>query len=136
MQNGLKRMFSMKEKKTLVLKENYFETFQYFMKISGKFITDTLAKISQNIFAYFSISEHSASSSLFQKKIHLFWFGPGGLPPPPFKDCWPVTYIYFFTPSLTYCYINFFLALCEVLCLHFVDNLSIFLNGLKLHMRN
>ena len=61
MQNGLKRMFFMKEnfgsKKIL----------QYFMKTSGKmskFLTDTLAKISQNMSAYFSVSEHSASFSL------------------------------------------------------------------------
>ena len=56
-----------------------------FMKISGKmykFLTDTLANMSQNIFAYFSISEHSASFYLFQKK-HRFWLWPGGLPPPP-----------------------------------------------------
>ena len=46
------------------------------------FLTDTLAKMSQNIFAYFSISEHSASFSHFQKK-KLFWLRPGGLPPPP-----------------------------------------------------
>ena len=44
------------------------------------FLTDTLAKTSQNIFASFSISEHSASVSLFKKK-NLFWLRPGGPPP-------------------------------------------------------
>ena len=36
--------------------------FQHFMKISGKkrFLMDTLTKMSQNIFAYFSASQHSA----------------------------------------------------------------------------
>ena len=40
------------------------------MKISGKMLilTDTLEKMSQNSFAYFSISEHSASFTHFQKK--------------------------------------------------------------------
>ena len=47
MKNGLKRMFFYERKKNLLLKEK----FQYFMKISGKmFLTDTLAKMSQNIF--------------------------------------------------------------------------------------
>ena len=46
-----------------------------------KFLTATLLKMSQNIFAYFSISEHSAFfSSLFQEKT---FFGYGqGFPPP------------------------------------------------------
>ena len=40
--NGLKRMFIMKEKKNLVVKEK----FQYFMKMIGKkVLTDTLAKM-------------------------------------------------------------------------------------------
>ena len=35
---------------------------------------DTLAKMSQNMFAYFSISEHSPSFYLFFfRKKHLFW---------------------------------------------------------------
>ena len=58
------------------------------------FLTDTLAKMSQNIIAYFSISEHSASF-FFRKK--LFWLRPGGLPHPPFTD-WSVTFL---TPSLS-----------------------------------
>ena len=56
-------------------------------KISGKmskFLTDTLAKMAQHIFAYFSVSEHSASFSLLQQK-HLFWLRPG-VPPPLFTD--------------------------------------------------
>ena len=48
--------------------------FQYFMEY--KFLSDTLPKMSQNIFAYFSVSEYSASFSLFKKKKKLFW--PGG----------------------------------------------------------
>ena len=50
MQNGSKHMFFMKEKS---LKEIEYK---YFMKISGimsKFLTDTLAKMTQNIFAIF-----------------------------------------------------------------------------------
>ena len=46
------------EKKSLVLKEK----FQYFKKIflkMSKFFTDTLAKSSQNIFAYSFVLEHS-----------------------------------------------------------------------------
>ena len=54
-QNGLKLMF-------LYMKKN-----QYFMKISKifKFLTENLAKMSQNIFAYFSVSEYSAPVYLF-----------------------------------------------------------------------
>ena len=76
-------MFFMKEK-TLVQKKKYFEKFQYFMKISGKkFLTDTLAKMSQNISAYFSISEHFASLSLFQKKHTFILVTARGFAPPP-----------------------------------------------------
>ena len=55
MQNDLKRMYFMKEK-----------NFGSKGKIPGKmskFSTDTLSKMSQNIFACFSISEHSVSFS-------------------------------------------------------------------------
>ena len=66
--------------KTLVQKEK----FQYFKKISlkiSKVLTESPAKISQNIFAYFSVSEHSAPF-LFEKKTY---FGCGkGVAPPPF----------------------------------------------------
>ena len=47
-------------------------------------LTDTLAKMSQTIYVYFFISEHSAFISSSEKK--LFWLLPAGLPPPPFTD--------------------------------------------------
>ena len=56
MQNGLERMFFMKEKKSFILKEKYLNFFKYFMKILGKisnFLADTLAKMSQNILNIF-----------------------------------------------------------------------------------
>ena len=43
-------------------------------KFGKKFFTDTVAKMSQNIFAYFSISEHSASFLFFRKKTILVNF--------------------------------------------------------------
>ena len=46
------------------------------------FLTDTLSKMSQNIFAYFSISEHFASFSLFQKRTPIFGYS---LPPPVYE---------------------------------------------------
>ena len=58
-------------------KEKCLEKFQYSMKISGKMskhLTDTLAK-KVIIFAYFSVSDHSASFSLFLKKPILFRTG-------------------------------------------------------------
>ena len=61
MQNGLKRMFFMKEKT--------FKKISIFYEILRKFLTDTLAKMSQNIFVYFSVSEHSASFS--EKNTYL-----------------------------------------------------------------
>ena len=39
-------------------------------------LTDNLAKRSQNNFASYSISEHSASFSLFQEKNTYFGYGP------------------------------------------------------------
>ena len=54
-------------KKTLVLKE--------------KFQFNGFVKMSQNIFVYFSFSEHSASS--LQRKITYFGCGQGVDPPPP-----------------------------------------------------
>ena len=79
----------MKEKKNFCSKGKI----QYFMKLSEKmFLTDTLAKISQNIFAYISISEHSSSFSLFQKKTPILVTARGfPRPPPPFTD-WSVNY--------------------------------------------
>ena len=62
---------------------------QYFMKSGKIFLKDTLAKMSQNIFAYFSISDHSASFSLFQKKTPILGMARGS--PPPFTD-WSVTF--------------------------------------------
>ena len=58
------------------------------MKISGKmskFLTDTLSKMSQNILAYFSISEHFASFSLFQKRKPIFGYSQGVCPPPVYE---------------------------------------------------
>ena len=54
----------------------------------------TPAKMSRNIFAYFSVSEHSASFSLLYINIPIL---VAALGPPPFTDC-SVTYS-FFTPS-------------------------------------
>jgi len=66
-------------------KGKYFIFYENIGKII-KFLT--LAKMSQNIFAYFSVSEHSAS-----------FLRPGGSPPPlPFKD--RSSKNSFFTPSL------------------------------------
>ena len=59
-------------------------------------LTDTLAKMSQYIFAYFSISEHTAFFLYFRKKN--FWLRPGVPPPPPITD-WSII-IGFFTLSL------------------------------------
>ena len=64
--------------------ESVFQkTYQYFKKMS-KVLTDTLAKLSQNIFAYFSVSEHSASFSLHKTKPILV--ADRGLTPPPLTD--------------------------------------------------
>jgi len=54
---------------------------------------DTLAKMPQNIFAYFSVSEHSTS---FSKK-NILVQARGLIPPPP---SWSITNS-FFTPSLS-----------------------------------
>ena len=69
MENGLKRMFLMKK--------------NFGSKGKIRFLADTLAKISQNVFAYFSISAHSASFSLFQKKKTILVTGEGFPPPRP-----------------------------------------------------
>ena len=47
------------------------KNFIILFKYREKCLTDTLAKMSQNIFAHFSVSEHSASFSLFQKKTPI-----------------------------------------------------------------
>ena len=51
--------------------------------IDAKFLTDTLAKMSQNIFAYSFVSEHS--KHLFEKNLVFFsrGWGGGSTPPPP-----------------------------------------------------
>ena len=81
------------------MKETNKQKIQCFMKILGKmsnFLTRALAKMSQNIFAYFSVLEHCTSFLLFHKKKHLFWLRPWGLLPlPPFTD-WSITYSFLF----------------------------------------
>ena len=55
----------------------------YVMEKSEKiFLTDTLAKMSLNIFAYFSIPEHSASFSYFSEKTYILVTARGVCPPP------------------------------------------------------
>ena len=81
MHNGLKPMFFMKEKIILVLKKKC----QYFMKTSGKMtkiVTDTLAKMSQNIFAYFPFPNILHLFLYFRKKTILVT-ARGFTPPPP-----------------------------------------------------
>jgi len=70
----------------------------------SKFLTGTLAKISQNIFAYFSISEHSASISLLQKKKRILVTARGFATPPPVYG--PFRNLYCFLPSLVISNIN------------------------------
>ena len=55
-------------KKTLVLKEKY-------CKYCEQFLMDTLANISQNIFAYTFVSEHSKHFFLFREKKNFFSVG-------------------------------------------------------------
>ena len=58
----------------------------FFMKEKNLwFLTETIAKMSQNIFAYFSVAEHSASFSLFKKKKKPILVAARG-PPPLFTD--------------------------------------------------
>ena len=70
MQNGLKRMFFTRDKQRS--KENTKKNFNILWKYREKKL---------NIFAHFSISEHSASFSLFQKKPILIT--ARGFAPPP-----------------------------------------------------
>ena len=77
-------------RKTLVLKEK----FKYFKKILRKmFLKDTLAKISQDIFPYSFVSEHSR---------HFFFFlikSGGGRPPPPsLADASTKNYFFYVLP--------------------------------------
>ena len=55
-----------------------------------KFLTDTLARISQNIFVYSFVSEHSKNVFYFEKKTAFFsggWSTPS--PPLPLADASP-----------------------------------------------
>ena len=62
-----------------------------------KFLTDTLAKMSENNFSYFSISEHSVS--FLRKTIYV-----GGFlhPPPPRPVYRLIRNLQVLTPSLMY----------------------------------
>ena len=68
------------KEKNLVLKEKYLEKFQYFEKILWKMdnVMDTLSKMSQNIFAYSFVSEHSNIFCILIKKMCFFSDGGGG----------------------------------------------------------
>ena len=57
-----------------------------------KFLTDTLAKMSQNIFAHFSFQ--NILFLFFLQK--LFWLRTGGCPPPPPFTYRSVTFMFFF----------------------------------------
>ena len=81
-------------KKNVGFKGKILSIFYAMSRKMSKFSTDTLAKISQNIFEYFTDSETSASLSLFQKQKHLFWLRPGGLPPLLVRN------LFFIKPSL------------------------------------
>ena len=49
----------------------------------SKFLTDTLAKISQNIYAYSFVSEHSKYFLLYlEKNLDFLAAGMGSIPPP------------------------------------------------------
>ena len=100
-QNGLKRMF-------LIKKIGIQEIFLYFRKISGKIskvLTDTLVKISQNIFSYFSVSEHSASFSLYKNKNNLV--ADRGLTPPLQSTDQSATNIFLRLPSPSLAFLRF-----------------------------
>ena len=78
--NGCLKLFEqerpgMDDRKNLVCKGKILrKNFNVVRKYWGKcFLTDTLAKTSQNIFAYSFVSEHSKHSFLFQeKKLEFF----------------------------------------------------------------
>ena len=57
----------LKEENNFVLKENKRRKILIFWKIK-KFLTDTLAKMKQNIFAYSFVSEHFNHFYLFWEK--------------------------------------------------------------------
>ena len=60
-------MDDFERKKSLVLKEKYLN-FNILKSILKRFFTDSLAKSSQNIFAYSFVSEHSKHYFYFEKK--------------------------------------------------------------------
>ena len=81
MTNGLKRMFFMKEKKTLILKEKnsiFYENIVKNVIVFNGYPCKNVTKY----FSYFSISENSASFSFFQKKTPIFVTARGFAPPP------------------------------------------------------
>ena len=92
--NGLNER-SQERKKTLVRKEKYLETFQWFMKISIQISKNVQVfnrkchKIFVQIFPFHDIQH----TFLFFRNKHLFLLHPG-VPPPPFKE-WSVTYRFF-----------------------------------------
>ena len=62
-----------KRKKKLVVKEKYLEKYQYFL-------TDTLAKMSQNIF-HILLFQNILSIFFILRKKNLHLLAAGGLPP-------------------------------------------------------
>ena len=76
MQNGLKTYVFNERKKNFGSKGKILSIFY------EKFLTDTFAKMLQNIFAYFSVSEHSAPFLFFRKNTY-FGYGQGFPTPPP-----------------------------------------------------
>ena len=77
------------------------------------FLTDTLANIWQNIFAYFPF-QNILHLFLFLQKKTPFLVGDRGLtPPPPFTDQFATNWV-FWTPSLKLCIqcnLNYYIAL-------------------------
>ena len=65
----------LKEKIASVVQEQFQYLKQNYWK---KVITDTLAKISQNIIAYSFISEHTRNFCYFEKKAKFFAKANGG----------------------------------------------------------
>ena len=65
------------ERENFGSKGKYWENIGKILGKMSKILMNTLARMSQNIFAYFSILKHSASFS-------LFWLRRGGLPLPLF----------------------------------------------------
>ena len=72
------------KKKNFGSKGNIQKNF-YILRKYFEVFNNTLAKMSQNIFAYAFVSEHSMYYFYFEKKIGLFSVGGGSTPPPPFS---------------------------------------------------